>query len=68
MSSGTPSRGLGGRMISSSAEDMVARVEGPSGGRVCEDEGSRRGVEVVEFKVEEGRTRFARRKEKKAMK
>jgi hypothetical protein len=37
-----------------------------SGGRVCEEEGSRRGVDVVEFSVEGGRTRFARRKEKKA--
>ncbi len=34
MSSGTPSRGFGGRMTSSSAEDMVARLEGPRGGRV----------------------------------
>jgi hypothetical protein len=53
--------------VSSSAlEVMVAREEGPSGGRVCDDEGSRRGVEVVEFSVEGGRTRFARRKEKNA--
>jgi len=39
-------------------------VEGPSGGRVCEDKGSRRGVEVAEFRG--GRTRFERRKENKA--
>jgi hypothetical protein len=45
---------------------MVARLEGPRGGRVCEEEGSRSGVDVVEFRVEEGRTRFARRKEKNA--
>lgn len=67
VSSGTPSRGLGGRRTSeSSAEDMVARLEGPSGGRVCEEKGSRSGVDMVEFRVEGGRTRFARRKKKNA--
>lgn len=63
-----PSRGLGGGTTSSSAfEVIVAREDGSSGGRVCEDEGSRRGVEVFEFSVEGGRTRFARRKEKNAV-
>jgi hypothetical protein len=46
---------------------MVARDDGVRGGRVCEEEGSSRGVEVVEFKVEGGRTRFARRKVKNAV-
>lgn len=69
LSSGTPSRGLGGGTTSSSALDvMVARLDARSGRRVCGDDGSRRGVEVVEFRVEGGRTRFARRKEKKATK
>ena len=36
------------------------------GGRVCEEEGSRRGVEVFEWRVEGGKTRFARRNEKNA--
>jgi hypothetical protein len=45
---------------------MVARDDGVRGGKVCEEEGSSRGVEVVEFKVEGGRTRFARRKVKNA--
>jgi len=56
----------GGR---SSAVDIVARLEvgKESGGRVCEDEASRRGVEEVEFRVEVGRTRFARRKVKNAV-
>jgi hypothetical protein len=47
-------------------EVIVAREDGKSGGRVCEEEGSRRGVEVFEFSVEGGRTRFARKKLKKA--
>ena len=54
-------------MSSSALEVIVASKEGRSGGRVCEDEGSRRGVDVVEFSVEGGRTRFARRKEKNAV-
>jgi hypothetical protein len=45
---------------------MVASEEGCNGGSVPEDDGSRRGVEVFEFSVEGGRTRFARKKEKKA--
>jgi hypothetical protein len=42
VNSGTPSRGLGGRdesACSSSAEDMVARLEERRGGRVCEEDG-----------------------------
>jgi hypothetical protein len=59
---------LGGSTTSSStAELMVAREDGVRGGRVCEEEGSSRGVEEVEFKVEGGRTRFARRKVKNAV-
>ncbi len=62
-----PSSGLVAEATSSSAlEVMVAREEGESGGRVWEEEGSRSGVEVFELKVE-GRTRFARRKEKNAV-
>lgn len=53
--------------LSSSTDVMVAREDGWSGGRVREDEGSRRGVEMFEFRVEGGRTRFARRKEKNAI-
>jgi hypothetical protein len=45
---------------------MVASEEGSKGGSVWEEEGSRRGVEVLEFKVDCGKTKFARRKEKKA--
>ena len=45
----------------------MAREEGPRGGRVWEEEGSRRGVDVVEFWVEGGRTRLARRKVKNAV-
>jgi len=45
---------------------MVAREEGKRGGRVCDEEGSRRGVEVFELSVEGGKTRFARKKLKKA--
>jgi hypothetical protein len=60
-------RGLEMREVSSSVlEVMVASEEGWSGGRVWEDDGSRRGVDVFEFKVDGGRTRFARRKEKNA--
>jgi hypothetical protein len=67
-SSGTPSRGLGGSTTSSSAlEDMLARDEARRGRRVCDEDGSSRGVEVFEFRVEEGSTRFARRNEKKAV-
>jgi hypothetical protein len=51
---------------SESADVMVASEEGCSGGSVPDDDGSRRGVEEVEFSVEGGRTRFARRNEKKA--
>jgi hypothetical protein len=47
-------------------EVIVAREDRKSGGRVCGEEGSRRGVEVFEFSVEGGRTRFARKKLKKA--
>jgi hypothetical protein len=47
-------------------EVIVAREDGKRGGRVCEEEGSRRGVDVFEFSVEGGRTRFARKKVKKA--
>jgi hypothetical protein len=46
---------------------MVASDEGCSGGSVPDEEGSRRGVDIFEFKVEGGRTRFARRNEKKAV-
>jgi len=46
-------------------EVIVAREDRKSGGRVCGEEGSRRGVEVFEFSVEGGRTRFARKKLKK---
>jgi hypothetical protein len=46
---------------------IVAREDGKSGGRVCEDDGSRRGVEVFEFSVEDGKTRFARKKLKNAI-
>lgn len=63
----------GGRRLSSEEEEeqesivvIVASEEGPSGGRVWEEEASRRGVDVVEFWVEDGRTRFARRKVKNA--
>jgi hypothetical protein len=63
---GMSARGSEGRGISSPADVMVAREEGWSGGRVPDEEGSRRGVEVLEFRVDGGRTRFARRKEKKA--
>ena len=56
------------RTTSSSAlEVMVAREEGNKGGRVCEEDGSRSGVEVVEFRADCGRTRFARRKVKNAV-
>ncbi len=69
MRGGMPSRGLVvGATSSSALEVMVASEEGKSGGRVCDEEGSRSGVEVFEFKVEEGRTRFARRKVKNATK
>ena len=63
---GISSRGLLGAEVGSEMDVMVAREEGVSGGRVWEDDGSRRGVEVFEFKVDGGSTRFARRKEKKA--
>ena len=53
---------------SSSARDVMSVSEGGnSGGRICEGNGLRRGVEVVEFKLEGGRTRFARRNVKKAV-
>jgi len=48
-------------------EVIVARDEGKSGGSVCEEEGSRRGVEVFELSVEDGKTRFARKKLKNAV-
>jgi hypothetical protein len=47
-------------------EVIVARDDGKRGGRVCEEEGSRRGVDIFEFSVEGGKTRFARRKLKNA--
>jgi len=60
---GTSARGLTGAATSSSAlELIVVSEEEPRGGRVCEEEGSRRGVEVFELSVDGGRTRFARRK------
>lgn len=75
---GMPSRGLDGaevgfgmvegRSLSLSREDMVASEDiVRRGGRVCEDEASRRGVDVVEFSVEGGRTRLLRRKVKNAV-
>jgi hypothetical protein len=65
---GTPSRGLGGSTLSSSGlEVIVASDEARSGGRLWDEEGFRRGVEVFELSVEEGRTRFARRNEKNAL-
>lgn len=64
MRGGIPSRGLGGGRLSSSAfEVMVASEDALSGGRLCDEEGWRRGVEVFELTM----TRFARRKEKKAL-
>jgi hypothetical protein len=67
MRGGIPSRGSGvGTTSSSALEVIVAREERVSGGRVCEEEGSRSGVEVFEFSVEGSKTRFARRNEKKA--
>jgi hypothetical protein len=50
-------------------EDMIEREEGGRvcrGGRYCEEYGVRRGVFALEFRVEVGRTRFARRKVKNA--
>ncbi len=66
---GTPSRGsIVGTISPSTLEVIVAREDGKSSGRVCEEEGYRRGVEVFEFSVEGGsRTRFARKKLKKAV-
>jgi hypothetical protein len=46
---------------------MAPTGEGASGGSVCEEDGLRRGVEVFEFGVEGGRTRFACRNEKNAV-
>jgi len=63
---GISSRGLVMMEVSSSAEVIVAREEGSRGGSVWEEEASRIGVDVVEFSVDGGRTRFARKKEKKA--
>lgn len=64
---GTPSRGFrDGTGSSSGLEGIVASEETRSSGRVCDDDGWRRGVDVVELSVEDGRTRFARRKEKNA--
>jgi hypothetical protein len=66
---GIESRGLVETGVSSSTDVMVARDEGSNGGRVCEDDGSSNGVEVLELSVEAGRrTRFALRKVKKARK
>jgi hypothetical protein len=65
---GTPSSGFGAGTTSSSALDViVAREDGKSGGRLCEEEGCRSGVEIFEFSVEDGKTRFARRKLKNAV-
>lgn len=65
---GTSARGSAGGARSSAVEVMLARDEGGKmrGGRVCEEDGSRRGVLRLELRVEVGRTRFARRKVKKA--
>ena len=63
---GTSTRGLEVTVSSSAWDVIVAREEGCNGGSVPEDDGSRRGVDVFEFSVDGGRTRFARRKEKKA--
>jgi hypothetical protein len=48
---------------------MLARLDvgKERGGRVWEEEASRRGVEEVEFRGVGGRTRFARRKVKNAV-
>ena len=46
---------------------MAETEEGVSGGRDCEEDGWRRGVEVFELDVECGRTRLAWRKEKNAV-
>jgi len=62
---GISSRGLL-MEVSSSADVIVAREEGSRGGSVWEEDASRIGVDVVEFSVDGGRTRFARKKEKKA--
>jgi hypothetical protein len=68
VSGGIESNTLGWKGISSSTDVMVASKDGPRGGRVREEDGSRRGVEALELRVEEGNwTRFARRKEKKAV-
>jgi len=45
---------------------MVASEDALSGNRVCDEDGSSRGVEVLELSADGGRTRFARRKKKKA--
>ncbi len=50
-----------------SREVIAARLEGKRGGRVWEEEASRRGVLVVELYVEGGRTRLLRRKVKNAV-
>jgi len=63
---GTESRGFGVIESSSSARDVISASEDGNSGKVCEDNGSRSGVEVVEFRLEGGRTRFARRNIKKA--
>jgi hypothetical protein len=57
-------------MASEDEEDMIEREEGGSvwrGGRYWEGYGVRRGVLLLEFRVEVGRTRFARRKVKNAI-
>jgi hypothetical protein len=66
---GMSARGVEGGGRSSEVEVMFAREEEGKArrGSVRGEEGSRRGVEVLEFKVEVGRTRFARRKVKNAM-
>lgn len=63
---GMASRGLTGAASSELAIVIAAREEGASGGRYSEEDASRRGVDVLELRVEAGRTRFARRKVKNA--
>jgi len=45
---------------------MSAREDGSNGGRVCEEDGSRSGVDMAEFTVEGGRTKFSLRNKKNA--
>jgi len=63
---GIESRGLGIIESSSSERDVISASDEGNSGSECEDNGWRSGVDVVEFKLEGGRTRFARRNVKKA--